>query len=253
MSQEIRPSARRFFVTTGYFPGGDGVLQPAIPTTCPRSFLPGKICDVRPHFLRPRKTGPCFPLTVARCHAHDISFTLYPPAFGPYLRSPVLHLAPDGTAPLAEKRDPQGLAAFEGTIFQAALDGECRKAWARDSVEGVPDLWWSTQGRHLDLAQRLLGIASGIGARLRERIAAVLSIDHLFLRDQSRAERDGYHARAKAVCAVLRRLKRGAASALRLLFSGRLIGHWAIPWSWDSRRQVLERLPFRLPPIRAPA
>jgi len=253
LSQEIRPSARRFFVTTGYFPGGGGILEPAIPTTCPRWSPREKICDVRPHFIRRRKTGPCFPLTVARCQTHGCSFTLYPPAFGPYLRAPVLDLAPDGTAPLPERRDPQGLEAFEGTLFQAALDGESRKAWARDSFDGVPDRWWSTQGRHLDLAQRLLGIASDIGARLRERIAGVLSIDHLFLRDQSRAEKAGYHARAKAVCAVLRRLKRGATAALRLLFSGRLIGRWAVPWSWDHRRQVLERLPFGLPPIRAPA
>jgi hypothetical protein len=177
---------------------------------------------------------------------------LYPPAFGPYLRAPVLALAPDGTAPLPEKGDPQGLDAFEGTLFQAALDGERRKAWARDSLDGVPDRWWSTQRRHLDLAQRLLGIARDIGARLRERIAGVLSLDYLFLRDQSRAEKDGYHARASAVCGVLRRLKRSATAALRLLFSGRLIGHWGAPRHWDPRRQTLERLPFRLPPIRAP-
>lgn len=253
MSQEIRPSARRFFVTTGYFPGGGGVLEPAIPTTCPQASSRGKHCEVRRHFIRPRKTGPCFPLTVARCYTHGCSFTLYPPAFGPYLRAPVLQLAPDGTAPLPEKRAPQGLEAFEGTLFQAALDGERRQAWARNSRAGVPDRWWSTQGRQLDLALRLLGIARDLGARLRERIASVLSLDQLFLRDQSRAEKAGYHGRANAICAVLRRLERGATAALRLLFSGRLIGHWGTPRNWDRRRQVLERLPFRLPPIRAPA
>jgi hypothetical protein len=253
LSQEIRPSARRFFVTTSYSPGADGALVPAIPKTCPRASPRGRRCDVRPHFSRPRKTGPCYPLTVARCHTHDCSFTLYPPAFGPYLRSPVLHLPPDGTAPLPEKRNPQGLGAFESTLFQAALDGERREAWARDSLDGVPDRWWSTQGRHIDLAMRLLGIAQDIGSRLRERIAGVLSLDHLFLRDQARLAKDGYHERASAVCRVLRRLKRSATIALRLLFAGRLIGHWGAPRKWDPRRQVLERLPFRLPPIRAPA
>lgn len=224
-----------------------------MPTTCPQGSSGGKRCDVRRHFIRPRKTGPGFPLTVARCHTHGCSFTLYPPAFGPYLRSPVLRLAPDGTPPLSEEKDREGLEAFEGTLFQAALDGERRKAWARDSVDGIPDRWWSTQGRHIDLAQRLLGIARDIGARLRERIAGVLSVDHLFLLDQARAEKDGHQARASAVCSVLRRLKRSAASALRLLLSGRLIGHWGTPRNWDPRRQVLDRLPFRLPPIRAPA
>jgi hypothetical protein len=120
-------------------------------------------------------------------------------------------------------------------------------------VNGAPERWWSTQGRHLDLALRLLGIAGDIGARLRERIAGVLSIDHLLLRDLSRLEKDGYHARASAVCRVLCRLKQSAAAALRLLLAGRLIGHWGAPRNWDPRRHVLEPLPFRLPPIRAPA
>jgi hypothetical protein len=254
LSQEIRPSARRFFVTTGYFLDAAGILEPAIPMTCPEGSSHGKRCDVRRHSIRQRRTGPKFPLTVARCHTHDGSFTLYPPAFGPYLRAPVLDLAPDGTAPLSEKkRDQQGLEAFEGTLFQAAIDGESQKAWARDSLDGVPDRWWSTQGRHIDLAMRLLGITRDIGARLRERIASVLSLDHLFLRDQSRTVMDGYQARAKAVCTVLRRLKLGATAAMHLFFSGRLIGHWGAPRNWDRRRQVLDRLPFRLPPIRAPA
>jgi len=253
LSQEIRPSARRFFVITGYSPGAGGALEPAIPETCPQGSSRGRRCDVRRHFRRQRKTGPCFPLTVARCHTHGCSFTLYPPAFGPYQRAPLLQLAPDGTAPRPEKKNCEGLEAFEGTLFQAALDGGRRKPWARDSVNGAPERWWSTQGRHIELALRLLGIAGDIGARLRERIAGVLSIDHLLLRDLSRLEKDGYHSRASAVCRVLRGLKRTASAALRLLFSGRLIGHWGAPRNWDSRRQILERLPFRIPPIRAPA
>ncbi len=251
--QKIRPSARRFFVTTEYFPGAAGILEPAMPTTCPRASPRGNRCDVRQHSIRPRKTGPCFPLTVARCYTHDCSFTLYPPAFGPYLRAPVILLAADGSVPLSEKTDCQDLQAFEGTLFQAALDGERRKAWARESLDVAPDRWWSTQGRHIDLTLRLLGIARDIGARIRERIARVLSLDHLFLRDQSRTETDGYHARASAVCVVLRRLTQSGTTALRLLLAGRCIGHWGTPRNWDRRREILERLPFRLPPIRAPA
>jgi hypothetical protein len=253
LSQKIRPSARKFFVITVYFPGAGGVFEPAIPTTCPQGSSHKQSCDVRPHFFRERKTGPCFPLTVVRCFTHGCSFTLYPPGFGPYLRAPVLELAPDGTSPLPEKKDKPNLEAFEGSLFQAALDGEQGKTWERDSLDGVPDHWWSTQGRHLDLALRLLGISRASGARLRERIASVLSIDHLLLKEQSGVEKDGYRSRAKAICGVLRRLKQGMLGAIRLLFCGCLIGHWPIPWSWDPKREILERLPFRLPPIRAPA
>ncbi len=252
MSQEIRPSARRFFVTTAYSPNAAGFFQPAIPTTCPRASTGEAPCDVRAHCTRPRKTGPDFSLTVARCHTHNCSFTLYPPAFGPYQRVPVLDLAPDGSPPISAKGDDGALKAFEGTLFQAALDGERRKPWARDSIAGVPDRWWSTQGRHIAVAMKLLGIARAITPRLRERIASALRLDHLFLTDQSQAK-DGYHARASAVCRVLRRLKRSATAALRLLFSGHLIDRWGVPFHWDARRRAFERRPFRLPPSRAPA
>ena len=224
-----------------------------MPSTCPRRSAQEASCDIRRHYLRVRKTGPGFPLTVVRCHKHKCAFTLYPPGFAPYQRKPVVALAPDGTSPIAEPRPGRRLEAFEGTLFHAALDGERQEAWARNSEKGPPDRWWSTQGRHIRLASRLLGVSADTGARLREQLAAVLSVDHLFIRERTPAEAAGYHARSKGVCAVLRRLTRGATAALRLLFCGHLIERWGLPWIWDPRRQVLERLPFRLPPIRAPA
>jgi hypothetical protein len=44
----------------------------------------------------------------------------------------------------------------------------------------------------------------------------------------------------------------GQSRALRLLLCGHLIGQWGEPWSWDPRRRVLERLPFRLGATAAP-
>jgi len=44
------------------------------------------------HSTRPRKTGPCVPVTVARCHRHEIYFTVYPPGHVPYGRAAVLPL-----------------------------------------------------------------------------------------------------------------------------------------------------------------
>jgi hypothetical protein len=67
-----------------------------------------------------------------------------------------LKLTPDGAADRPAK---DGLREeFEGTVFDAALDGAEGRAWARASDGKLPDRWWSTQGRHLRLASRLLGM-----------------------------------------------------------------------------------------------
>jgi hypothetical protein len=252
LSHNSGSSAREFFVITPYFPAAGGVLTPAMPQACPLRSAGEPTCDVRRHSVRLRKTGPGFPLTVARCHKHKGAFTLYPPGFAPYQRKPILGLAPDGTSPLPESRSRNGLGAFEGTLLEAAMDGERQVAWPRNSERGFPEEYWSTQGRHIKLASQLLGISAETGSRLREQIAAALSVDHLFLQEKSRSDAHGYHARSKAVCAVLRRLRRGAGVALRLLYCGHLIKRWGVPWSWDPTREVLERLPFRRPPIRSP-
>ncbi|MBN1444373.1 MAG: hypothetical protein JXA90_16800 [Planctomycetes bacterium] len=253
MSQKIVGGARAFFVTSPYSPGPDGVLEPAIPEVCPFRLRGDPPCDVRRHWHRARKTGPTFDLSIVRCHTHGHAFTLYPPGFAPYQRTPLVALAPDGSQPIADPPSRDPLAAFEGTLFDAALDGERRRAWARSSQGGAPDRWWSTQGRHLQTAAKLLGVAPETDARLRERIAGALSVDHLFLRDRARTDASGYHARSKLVCAVLRRLWRVTRLALRLLYCGRLIGRWGLPCIWDPARRDFDRLPFRLPPIRAPA
>jgi hypothetical protein len=255
LSQKIASGARAFFVTSPHSPGTDGVLEPAIPVVCPFRSRGDAPCDVRRHWQRARKTGPGFDLTVARCHTHKHAFTLYPPGYAPYQRKPLVALAPDGSQPITDPESRDELPAFEGTLFDAALDGERRRAWARRSGDGAPDRWWSTQGRHLQTASKLLGLASDTDARQGERIAAVLSIEHVLLRQQARAcaHPSGYHARSQAVCAVLRRLRRVTRLVLRLLYCGSLIARWGVPRIWDPVRRVLDRLPFRLPPIRAPA
>jgi hypothetical protein len=254
LSQKIAGGARAFFVTSPYSPGPDGVLGAALPTMCPFRSAGDGPCDVRRHWRRARKTGPGFDLAIVRCHTHGHAFTLYPPGYAPYQRKPVLALAPDGNYPIAESQPAGRLDVFEGTLFEAAIDGERHEAWARSSEGGAPaERWWSTQGRHLQTALKILGVAPGTDTRGRERIAAALSVDHLLLRDLSRSDASGYHARSRTVCAVLRRLRRVTRLALRLLYCGRLIECWGVPCIWDPARRVLDRLPFRLPRIRAPA
>jgi hypothetical protein len=180
---------------------------------------------------------------VVKCYTHGIFFTLYPPGFGPYQRKPILQLTPEGRPVLHEKTD-EPLPDFHGTLFQAALDGAKRKPWARNSDGEIPDSWWSTQGRHLLLALQLLGLLRTTTDRVRETIAAVLSVACLLLRDESRAIDTGYQGRGRAVCTVLEALTGGEVRAIRLLFCGYVTGKWGRPWIWDASRRCLETLPF---------
>jgi hypothetical protein len=208
---------------------------------------------VRKKSTRARKTGPGFPLSVLKCHTHAEHFTVYPPGYAPYQRVPVLALSPDGAAILGEdQKAAKGPAVFEGSIFGAALDARRRRAWARSSEGGAPERWWSTQGRHLDLALRLTGISRSVSERTRELVAAVLGVALLFLREGAREELHGYHERGTAVSKILSKVRGGRQRALRLLVAGHLVGCWGRPRSSDRRGRTLEDLPFPVSGTPAP-
>lgn len=197
---------------------------------------------------RKRKTGPRIPLAVVRCRTHGGSaFTLYPPGHFPYGRQPVLQVAPDDS-PVHDEGGDRLRRDFGGTLFEAALDARDGQPWNR-STDGRPQHSWGTQGRHLGIAARVLGLVLDLADGVRERIAAVLSVDLLRLRDGSRTR--GYRSLGAAVCDVLARLRGGARRALHLMFCGHLVGRWGEPLLWDPKRGMLEHLPFRRAPTGA--
>ena len=69
-----------------YLPDSDGRLIVRRPSVGPCSGRDGQPCRLSLHHERPRKTGPCFALSVLRCRAHGIAFTVYPPGHVPYGR-----------------------------------------------------------------------------------------------------------------------------------------------------------------------
>lgn len=236
-----RPCSCSPFVVTSYTTGAGGELVAELPACCPIGCVDGsRACRVVRHHRRKRKSGPQHSLCVARCNTHETAFTLYPPGYAPYRRQSVLRLSPAGEALGSEEHAK--LAAFSGTLFDAALDAAQGRRWSRDSGDGVPERWWSTQGRHLRLAAAIVGVGRDIGEKVRESVAAVLPFGALLLRDRSQAR--GYRAIGKAVCEVLEELHGGARRALHLLVCGHLIGQWGEPLLWDSERGVLERSPF---------
>jgi len=235
------PGSGRPFIVTPYVSGPDGELAPQMPSTCPfGADGEERRCSLGVHDYRERKTGPRYRLTIVTCRTHHRCFTLYPPSFRPYARQPVVRLSPDGKE-LAGRDSSE--EAFTHTPFEAAFDARLGRAWARDSHGRAPERWWSTQGRHLALAARLVGVAEGLAERVRESIAAVLSVGTLALRERSRAR--GYRQIGEAVCDVLTGLHAGPKRSRQLLVCGHLIGRWGEPMHWDARRGALRRSAFR--------
>ena len=154
-----------------------------MPAYGPCGLGAGDACHLVVDHHRPRKTGPCFPLAVLRCTTHGRAFTLYPPGHVPYGRRAIAPVAADGSLVRADDLDearPRGAGhevepdeqvvspealAFSGTVFDAALDAACGRIWQRDHLPGGTDRWWSTQGRWIERALLLLGLARTSGLR----------------------------------------------------------------------------------------
>jgi hypothetical protein len=236
-------TVRRPFVITPYSASASGVLQPALPKVGPCSSRDRAACALGVDHVRERKTGPCFPLTVLVCETHGVGFTLYPPGHVPYGRAAVATVAPDGGVIL---EGPKGAAAFEGTVFAAALSASEGVAWDR-ARPGGSARWWGTQWRRLAVAQRICGLAPEIGEAERESAAAALGVALLLLREQAwrTAAAPGYRRRGKAVRAVLESLRQGPCVLSRLMASGHLAGLWGAPLWWEAQAGQLRSWSFR--------
>lgn len=238
-----RPRLCRAFLVTSYTVDAAGQVDAVMPSRCPVGVdaSTGGECGVALHHRRARKTGPGHALCVVKCRAHGLAFTLYPPGYAPYRRQAVLRLTPEGDPIRREGSAVQ--AEFEDTVFAAALDAKEGKRWVRETKAEVPERWWSTQGRHLRLTARLVGVAIDLAEKTRESIAAVLSVGLFSLRNLCQAE--GYRALGAGVCSVLGWLQgRASVRAQQLLVCGHLIGQWGEPLHWDATRRVLMRSPF---------
>jgi len=235
-----------------YRAGAGGDLVAAIPDRCPFAAEDDGSCELGRVHERPRKTGPCHPLQVMRCRTHARCFTLYPSGFAPYQRIGVERRGPEGSLLVPDAGADATSLDFSGTIFEAALDGARGQAWRRES-SGDGEGWWGTQGRHLQMAGELFGVASSVDTQLRERLGALLEIDTLSLSESSAVWSEGYRSRSRAILGVLARLRRTPGRVLRLLHAGFLAGRWGRPLWWRDGRRIVETLPFQPPGRASPA
>ena len=72
-------------------------VLPELPTVGPCRDWDERACHIYFDHDRDRKTGPDFPLRVARCVTHKKGFTIYPPGYAPYGRQRLAPVAPDGS------------------------------------------------------------------------------------------------------------------------------------------------------------
>ena len=259
VSHSWTASARRPFVTAPYAIVEDGTPVVAVPERCPFAEGDGQPCAVTRHHVRARKTGPCFPIAVARCGTHGRAFTLYPLGHRPYGRKMVvpatlqgelvLAAVPEGPATVPASVTPQQepppprRPAWARTIFDAALDAANGAAWPREvpSESRPADDYWNTQRRSLVDAARLLGIDPDTSDRARERIASALDIPHLTLRDAAHdfASAGGYRSRGAAIVSVLDRLEPRRGIVDDLSYCGAVAGLWGRPSRWDPGGRTL--------------
>ena len=163
---------------TPYQVVGGSVVE-AVPPECPYRQAGDDACLPRQSHLRLRKTGPCHPLAVKHCQLHGHAYTLYPPGFAPYQRRAVERRSIAGQLLVVEEA-PAVTVDFGGTLFEAALDAADGRAWPRCfSPDEALDRWWGTQGRHLEITSRIVGVAMAQQEREREVLASLLGVDML--------------------------------------------------------------------------
>jgi len=238
----------RPFVITPYVEGGGGRLTAVMPDEGPCRARDDRPCRLWVHHHRERKTGPEFPLAVLCCGVHGPpAFTVYPPGYVPYGRHRVAPVAADGGAVHGEGEDP--MEGFAATVFGAAVDAADGKAWSREGG----GRWWSTQGRALARLLWWVGVAVDLEAAVRARLAAILGVAQLMLREQAQAiaGHPGYRQRGRAVVTVLAALRRDASVADRLVAAGAEVGLWPRALRWHPHAKRLRTVPFRAHSARA--
>lgn len=204
-----------------------------LPGRCPLG-ADGSECRVGVHHHRARKTGPRFALVVARCHAHQLTFTVYPPGHVPYGRAGVVPVDAAGR----EARTASGSRSWAETLFEAATDAGEEQRWPLFGGEPGDR---RTQGRRLQRAATLLGLCLGTSERTRERIASALSVPLLELRQvpkHSFAAGGSWSERGRMIERVLSQVR----EPKQLLLAGQIGGLWGRPSRWDPGGAMLRPL-----------
>jgi hypothetical protein len=174
---------------------------------------------------RERTWGPGFRLAVARCSVHAVAFTVYPPGWVPYGRTRISARTP-------ENFSVQGCGT-KGTFFKAAADAGADVHWVRSGA-GPEQHVQRTQGRWVERMAQLLGVSGSLMEQTRERLAAILAVPLLVLREATRAyAQGGWAERGRAVMGVWKARGLHGQALDALLHAGSVAGLWGRGSRWD--------------------
>lgn len=189
---------------------------------------PGGTCHLTVNHYRHRSTGPGHRVLVMQCREHGCAFTLYPCGYVPYARVAV--------APVDEEGHLlTGAKPWAGTVFGAALEAADGVEWHRDSPADDPRRR-RTQGRHVEQAERLLGLR---GLHTDDELAALasaLGITALLLRDLGEAGPE-LRSRGAAVAAALAAIPLGPGVLDAILRAGTRANLWGVAVRWQPPRR----------------
>jgi len=178
---------------------------------------------------------------VVRCATHPVHcFTLYPPGHFPYGRQALARCSVAGPLLLvdATTRQPQ----WAGTVLHAAVRAASGELWPPHCASSISPAVRRTQGRHLDLAARLLGIHPSLDDGQRERIATRLRVPTMTLLSAACRWTTSWTLRGAAIVLVLAALLADGSLLDRLVSAGYAAGLWAQPRRWEPpRRWVVAR------------
>ncbi len=229
------PASRTFVIGVYHTTEADTFVEH--PACCAIGLERGEssLCQTKSHCRRTRKTvGPWRWVAVYYCTAHRKYFTVYPPGYVPYGRTPLVALAPDGSEPV---RDPSaGTSLPPGSYLSAAQDAAEGVCWPRDgttdSVGGVR----STQRRRLSRTAQMLGLVSD-HPPTPSTVAGVTGLAEGRLVETAKklGQARGLRAWGQSVMQVIGSLVRQAGRALMDQFAvlGHLAGRWGRPYRWE--------------------
>lgn len=237
------------FVSGAYVAAGEGSPPVAEkPVRCPTAG-PGERCRIEVNHRRHRVTGPKHPLLVVSCLDHGHAFTVYPPGHVPYGRVAVAPVSREGgMLPDAEGEH------WQGTVFEAAADASEGIRWSSESPADDPRRR-RTQGRHLSVAEELLGLATDLSDEQRAIVAEYLRVPTMLLREAALEPGSSWTERGGAIAAVLAELELTSSLPERLLAAGSCVRRWPVPWISEPgglRSVVPEHRRTRLFGPRAP-
>lgn len=203
-------------MVTVYEEADGGERRAVLPRLCPFGG-DRQPCRVGVHGRRERQHGPGFPLVVAVCHAHGRCFTLYPPGWTPWGRVAVHAVAEDGAA------------AWDSTLFAAALDAAAGRLWPEESLGAIG--CGKTQARWVARCGGWLGLGGGRASAERAACALELPLATALAAAAAFGGAADRRARGRAVDTVLRARSWGAADLGHLLAVGTRSGVCGRAWT----------------------